>query len=177
MATGRGKKEEQRLQQEATTATNAWQPSELEKKLEANTLGFLNDWDSGKDVKDISGLQPYMNLFQNAKKGEAAEKLGGGILNLGNANSGMAEKMRQQVQLRQEESASGQLYDAANAAHAGATGVLAPQLMNLSENRLSGRAQLANQRYSNYLNRPKTPNPFLQLLGTGMQAAATAYAG
>lgn len=180
MGTSRGKekKREEVLQTQADTATAEWQPSELEKQQESRVSGFLKDWDSGKDVKDISFLRPFMNLFQGAKTGQAAEKLGAGALNLSGAGAGgMAEVMRQQNQLRKEEAASGQLYDSANGAYQYASGTLAPSLMGMSENRLSGKAQLANQRYNSYLNRPKTPSPWMQLLTSGIGAAGAAASG
>lgn len=175
---GKEKKREEVLEKQADTATAAWQPSELEKQQESRVSGFLKDWDAGKDVKDISFLRPYMNLFGGAKNNQAAEKLGSGALNLSGAGGGqMAEVMRQQNQLRKEEAASGQLYDSANGAYQYASGTLAPSLMGMSENRLSGKAQLANQRYTSYLGRPKQPNPWLQLLTSGIGAAGQAAAG
>lgn len=174
MGTGRGRKEEQRLKTEADQATAAWQPSELENIQNQRTVDFLKQWGKGDDVKDISYLNPYMDLFRNAKNGEAAEKLGAGALVMSNPNSGMAERMRQQNEMRQEENAAGQLYDSANSAYLNATGVIAPQLMQMNENRVAGKARLANDRYVAFFNRPKQAPWWQQMLNSAAQGASSA---
>ncbi|MEZ5427284.1 MAG: hypothetical protein R2747_13525 [Pyrinomonadaceae bacterium] len=169
----RGKKDERaQLKREADAATREWQPTALEQLQEQNTLTFLKDWDSGKDVKDIEGLRPYLNLYQNAAASQDAEKLGGGVFNLSGEGAGkMAEKMRSQNALRKEQAASGQLYDSANQAYSYASGVLTPSLIQTQEARNSGKASLANQRYQAFLNQPQSPNPWLQALGIGAGVA------
>lgn len=176
MGTGRAKKiREQKLETAADTAVNNWQPTELEKMQSDRVTGFLKDWDAGKDVKDISYLNPYMNLFEGAKNRRDSESLGGGLLNMSSDNAGtnnMAAAMREQNQFRREEEASGQLYNTANAAHGYASGTLAPSLMNMENQRMQGKAEMANRRYETYLGRPKSPNPVLQAIGLGLSAAS-----
>lgn len=171
MGTGRGKKRERELERKADVATQQVQPSELEKLQEKNVLDFIKQWQSGKDVKDIDALSPHLNLFNNAKESENVEKLGGGGFNLaGKEGAKVAGLVREQNALRKEQEAAGNLYNAANTAYGYATGSIAPRLMAAHENRVFGKAQLANNRYNAYLNRPQKPNPWLMAFGQVGQA-------
>ncbi|MCA1623182.1 MAG: hypothetical protein LC768_07120 [Acidobacteria bacterium] len=180
MGTKRGKNQqrETEVRNDATTAINNWQPSPIETTQNKRITTFLGDMDAGKDVKDIEYIRPYFNLFQGGVNNRNAERVGGGGLNLSGAGGGqMAEVMRQQNQLKKEEAAAGQLYNATNQAYQYASGALAPSLMQMNENRLAGKAQMANQNYQSFLNRPKQPSPWLQLLTAGIGAAGTAASG
>lgn len=179
MGTSRGKNKQELASREKQTqaAIQQWQPTELEKLQSDNTLNFLKDMQSGKDVKDISGVAPFMDLFNGAKNNQAAEKMGGGIMGAANGNaSGMATALAAQNQRRKEEAASGGLMNAVSSAYQNATQVLAPSLMGMAENRNAGRVNFFGQRESEARQLANRPNPWLQVLQSGMQAAGTAAA-
>jgi hypothetical protein len=174
--TKRRKAEKQReadLQKQSDAAVAAWKPSPLEEAQQKRVTGFLSDWDSGKDVSEIDYLRPYYNLYNNAAD-DTPDMAGEGLLGnnmLSGANGQVAGLIGKQLQSRRQQDASGQLYNAATAAHADATGSQIPFLVGTEQNRFAGKAGLADQRYMAYLNRPKK-TPFWQsLLLGGMQTA------
>jgi hypothetical protein len=178
MATGRGKKREQQLEQKADAQIAAWQPSPLEQQQTARTQKFLTDWDSGKDVGEIDALRPYMNLYNSSVNREQDERGIGamGFNDMTGGNGNMAAMVGEQLKARRQQQASGQLYNAANAAHADATGNQAQFLMGLSENRAAGKAGLVNNQLSAYYGRQKKPSIWETILGGAAQVGA-AYVG
>lgn len=174
MGTGRGKREEKNLQNQAQAQMDAWQPTAIENKDTADILQFKNDWSSGKDIKDIDYLKPYYNLFNSAKNRETDERGIGamGFNDLTGGSGQLAGLIGRQLQARNEQNASGQLYNAANQAHDAATNQ-GNFLTGVADNRAAGKAGLANQRYTAYLNRPHRPSFWEKLLAGGQQAAAS----
>lgn len=174
MATGRGKKEETNLQNQAQTAYNEYKPSALETKQNDRVTNFLSDMDSGKDVKDIDYLRPYYNLYNNAASDDFSGLSGVGLLGnnaLSGSNGQIAGVIGKQLASRRQQEASGDLYNAVNDAQTAATNE-GNYLINTEQNRMAGKAGLANERYTAYLNRPRKPSIWEQLLQGGMQAGA-----
>lgn len=176
MGSGRGRNERREDQAHATHVQQIqqWQPTPVETRQNERILGFINDVDSGKDVKDISYLKPYFNLYENAKGAQNAERMGSGALNLGGeGNANMVNRLREVHGERRAQDAAGQLSNAYNAAYADATGNQIPFLTGLSENRHAGKTGATGSLYSTILNRPRQQPFWQQLLMGGMQAAGT----
>lgn len=141
-------------------------------------IKFQDDWDSGKDIGEIDYVKPYVNLYNSAVNRQAGEEQGVGALGTNELTGGggkMGSLIGQQLASRRQQDASGQLYNAANEAYENAQGE-GDSLIATANNRLSGKAGLAEQRYTSYLNRPKKPSIWEQLLTGGMSAVGS-YAG
>jgi hypothetical protein len=182
MGTGRGaKKKEENLEREATAATNAWQATPFETEETARINKFRKQWDDGTDIGSMDYVKPYFNLYKSAINRDTDEQ-GVGVLGangLSGASGAQAGLIGQQLKARREQDASGQLYDAANEAYADSTGQ-GNVMAQMTGSRLAGKAGLANQRYTSYLNRPKKPSIWETLLMKtieGAGQAAGAYAG
>ncbi len=172
MGTGKGKKQETQLQQQAQQAYNEVKPSDYELYQKPLDLQLLKDLNSGKDVRDVEGLRWNLNLFNNA--GKDPDVSGQGLLGqnqLTGANSNMMGLIGQQLKARQEQENQGQLYnsviDAKNSAQDRSLG-----FAGMEGNRQMGRAELANNRYTAYLNRPRKPSFWENLLMGGLSAGA-----
>lgn len=87
MATSKGKKTENQLQQSASAAAAQIQPTPLENKLETMSLGFLNDMDAGKDVRDTKMMNPYLNLYDAASNDQQNDRRSNGIIDLAGQGS------------------------------------------------------------------------------------------
>lgn len=172
MGTGRGRREERRLQNEATAATNAVQPTPYERYQQPLDLQLLRDLDSGKDVSEIDGLRWSYNLFQNAGRDPDLE--GVGLLG-NNALAGGNQKqlglIAQQLKARERQQNEGLLYDSVQGARQGAM-ARSQGFAGMEDSRNRFRAEMANQRYSTYLNRPRQQSMWERLLLGGMQAGA-----
>lgn len=177
MGTGRGRKREQELERKADNAIAQIKPSPLEDLKNRRTIDFLKDWESGKDVRDIDYLKPYLNLYDEAV-GQSQNYAGEGLLGnnaLSGSNGQVAGLIGQQLADRRKQGAAGQLYNTANMAYMGANSD-ADNLINVENNRQMGRAGLINDQYTAYLGRQKKPSIWEQLLQGGMNVAAS-YAG
>lgn len=176
MGSSRGKTNRAR-EDAAYNATQAsiqqWQPSELEKKQNERVLGFINDVDSGKDVKDIKYVSPYFNLYNNAKNTQNQERLGSGALQLGSqSNPNYVARMREVNSERRQQEAAGQLSNAFNAAYSDATNQQIPFLTGLSEQRHAGKTQANSGLYQTLLHRPKQTPFWQQLVLAGISGGA-----
>jgi hypothetical protein len=183
MGSSRGKNStENNLSNQSQQAYDAWQPTALETKQNDRTIKFLDDWDSGKDIGEMDAVKPYFNLYNSAVNRDADEQ-GVGAMGFndltGGGNGKMAALVGEQLKSRRQQDASGQLYGAANQAYSDAQNE-GNVLSGMAEGRMAGKAGLAEQRYSAYLNRPRVPSIWEKLLLGGVQAAGqvgAAYAG
>ncbi len=178
MGTGRGKRQEETYRKDADAQIAAWQPTPIETKKNERVTKFLGDWDSGKDVSEMDYVKPYFNLYNSAVNRQQNEEQGVGALGTNQLTGGdgrMGGLIGKQIAARNQQDASGQLYNAANQAYEGATNE-GEFLINTSEGRAGNKAGLMQQRYTSYLNRPKKPSIWETLLQGGLQAGA-AYAG
>jgi hypothetical protein len=178
MSSSRGRQQETNLQNQAQAATNAAAVvNPLQQQQQDRILNFNNQWDSGTDVKDINYLKPYYNLYEGAARDTDPEAGGGLLANnlLSGANGRLATLIGEQQASRRKEAASGQLYDAANQAQQAATSE-GNVVAGADTAQRMGVANLANQRYTAYLDRPQRPSIWEQILGGAMNAGA-AYAG
>lgn len=172
IGTGRGRREETRLQNEATAATNAVQPTPYERYQQPLDLKLLQDLDSGKDVSEIDGLRWSYNLFQNA--GQDPELEGAGLLGnnaLAGGNQSQLGLIAKQIKARERQQNEGMLYDSVQDARAGAMG-RSQGFSGMEDSRNRFRAEMANQRYSTYLNRPRPQSAWERILLGGMSSAA-----
>ena len=149
------KKQEQLAQQQAedrklflqayekTTA-----PDPLEEKQRAGSLAFLDAVD-GKtapfDVTTTPGMAPYLDLYNHAKEGEAADaNTDTGLFQLGatGGNSGLVSRMREQNNLRRQERAAGDLSSAFAGKYAEVTGNTIPFLLRYKQARDQGTTNM-----------------------------------
>lgn len=176
----RGKQDQQQqdnLNAQAQTATDSIAPSAYEQYQQPQDLNTLQQLDSGADVSNIDGLRWTANLYNNRNKGfddKGVGLLGNNQLS-GNGNSQMLGAINEQEKARNDQEASGQLYNAVGQERQNALD-RSQGFASQDDNRNFAKAGLANQRYSTFLNRPQRPSLFSQLLGGGMNAAA-AYVG
>ncbi len=171
MATSRGKKQENFLQNQQQSTFDAIKPTPVEDKLSANTLNFLNDADGGKDIRDIAGMKPFLNLYDSATGQQADERQSNGILNLANPNPQAANALKSYYSYKRQQDAAGQVENAYNQSYANYTGQIAPMLINSANGRQMGKAQLAQQQYQAYLARPQQPSWFDRISKLAMGGA------
>lgn len=196
MGTKKKSKENDLANQQSMWSNAAYQqylkslePSELEKRLSADALQFLDDT-SGKngpmDITKVQGMSPYLDLFNRAKSRGGEERYGTGALALAGENSGgWGKLLKQHSQMRREEEAGGQLSNAFAMRNAEVRGSALP-LANMYNQRNQAGAQTAlggmGQAGNTWMGfRQTQKQPFWQqLLMGGMQAAggmASAYMG
>jgi hypothetical protein len=178
MGSGRGKKNEQAALQTAQTAYKEYTPDPLEEMRKKRTMKFLGDFDSGKDVKDMEALSPFLNLYNNAKNSQSNQQIGRGVVALGRSGNTDAQvsDLDKYVQAQREQDASGMLYDAANEGYQNAVNE-SQNLINIDQTRKANRAGIANQMYGIQLNRPKQKPLWERLLGIGASAGSTIAGG
>jgi hypothetical protein len=116
-------------------------PDPLEERRRADALAFL-DTVEGKDrpfdVRDTPGLSPYLNLYERAKEGEAADaNTDTGLFQLGatGGSPSLIARMREQNRMRREERAAGDLASAFAGRYAEVTGNTVPFLMRYKQGR------------------------------------------
>jgi hypothetical protein len=178
--TGSGKKKEQQLQNTTQTyIQQAAQPTEMQTALDKHNKAVIEGLDSGKDVKDISELSPYYNLYNNSIN-DNQDYAGEGLLSaneLSGGNSGQLGLIGKQLNARRKQQAQGDLYNAVQGARNDATtgGMWSA---NLTNQRNLGVAGLEDNLYNQYLNRPNRPGLFSQIMqgvtaigGTGAMMA------
>lgn len=173
------------LAQQNALLAKAQEPSELQKRLDAEAIGFLDDT-SGKngpfDVTKTTGMSPYLGLYDAAKKGQNEERFGEGALTLAGENAGgWGKLMKQQRQMQREQDAGGQLTNAFAMKNAEVRGSALP-LMQLSQNRSMGVAGLASNNTQNagnmWMGYRQTQRPsFWSQLALGVVGAAGNAAG
>lgn len=167
------KAQEKQYQQEADVQIQNIKPTAFEDYYNKRNLALLQDLDSGKDVKDISGLSAYYNLYNNAAK-DQPEMAGEGLLSnnqLAGGNGQLAGLIGKQLQSRRQQDASGALYNAVQGARgeAVAGGQWGAQMDNTRNIAKSG---ILNDRYNSFANRRKQPGFWERLLTGGIQAGA-----
>lgn len=174
MGSGRGRKAEDKAEARSEQAYQQYTPSPLEEKRNARTMKFLDDFEGGKDVKDIDAVRPYYDLFQNAKNSQKNQMIGRGVVALGrngNADSQVSD-LDKYVQAQREQDAAGMLYGATNQAYGDALGE-SQYLIGVDQQRKAGRAGLAANMYQTVLHRPERKPLWERLLGMGVGAGAT----
>jgi len=172
MGTGRGNNQERTLQTQANQAQAQIQPSLYQQYQQPKDLKLLQDLDSGQDVKDIEGLRWSYNLFQNA--GKDPDVSGLGLLGnnaLSGTNSKMLGVVSEQLKKRERQENEGLLYDSVQDAREGAMR-RSQGFAEGDDSRNFGRANLANQRYTAYLNRPQQPSLLSSIIGGAAQVGA-----
>lgn len=174
MGSGRGNNsQETNLQNQAQAATNAIQPSEFETYWNTRNMNLLKGLDSGKDVKDIAELAPHLDLY-NSSVANNQNYAGEGLLApnaLSGGNAAQLGLISKQIADRRQTQAAGDLYNGVQDARSAATAG-GQWGAELADRRNISKADITNQRYTAYLNRPKK-TPFWQsLLLGGMQAGA-----
>lgn len=182
MGTGSGKdkKREQELQRKADTAAQQInKPSEYELYQKPLDLGFLKDLNSGKDVRNIDQLRWNLDLFNNAQKDP--DMAGQGLLGnnqLTGANSNIMGVVGQQIKARQEQQNQGNLYNSVMDSKADTERRLG-YFSDAEASRNARYADVTGSMYTSFLNRPKKPSIWSQILGGAAQvgsAAITAFA-
>lgn len=177
MGSHRGQKQEDQFNQQAQAAqATAAQINPLQEQRQKAIGGFWGDLSSGKDVKDISYLSPYYNLYNNSVNNNQ-ELYGEGLLGKDNQLAGAGGQMTgaigKQLAARKQQQASGDLYNATQGAYQGSVAEGAG-IADADTSQRMAIANLANQRYSTYLNRPRTPSFWEKMLTGFAQGAGTA---
>lgn len=131
--------EDRRLFMEMFSKANA--PDPLEERRRASSLAFL-DAVEGKegpfDVTKTPGMEPYLDLYNRAKEGEAVDaNTDTGVLQLGTTGGSpnLIARMREQSKMRREERAAGDLSNAFAGKYAEVTGNTIPFLMRHKQGR------------------------------------------
>ncbi len=177
MGSSRGKQKENKAEARVDQAYAEYKPSPLEEMRTKRTMKFLQDFEGGKDVKDIEALSPYLNLFNNAKNSQSNQMVGRGAVAL--ANPGAANQVSdldKYVQAQREQDASGMLYNAANEGYQDAVSE-SGALMNMDQQRKAGRLGFANQQYHTVMNRPQRIPLWERLLKIGASAGTSIASG
>lgn len=175
IGSNRGKKNEAQALQTAQTAYQEYKPSPLEERRTARTMKFLDDFEGGKDVKDIEALSPFLNLYNNSKNSQSNQMIGKGVVALGqnpNADSQVSD-LQKYVNAQREQDASGMLYNAANEGYQNAVNE-GQNLINVDQTRKANRAGIANQMYQIQVGRPKQKPLWERILGYTIQAGQAA---
>lgn len=183
MGRGNGKAQEQALQQQAlqqqaafnSALTKAETPDPLTQRLR-DYAGKVLDWKDGKDGPvDVRQFpdQTAMSLYDDAKKVTDAGRVGKGYGTLSDgANPSFSAALDKENNLKRGEFASGMLEDYVNNAITGATGEAASLGAGADATNMAIAGMLnsdynsAQNRYVNYLMRPKQPS-FLKQLALG----------
>lgn len=174
--TGRGKekKREAELEKKADAAVAQIQPSQYQLYQQPKDLATLNAWDAGTDVKNIDAFRGHLDLFNNANVGDE-DLVGAGLLGnnqLAGSNSQQLGLIAQQIKARREQQNQGNLYNAINSAVSDTRGRLGGFAQG-DDARNIQRADITNQRYTQYMNRPKKPSIWEQVLGGALQTAGS----
>jgi hypothetical protein len=189
---------QERLRQQETQAaareerllSAAERPDPLAERQRSRILRIL-DWDEGtgsfegrpRNVEEMPGIEPYLDLYRNASERSAGERMGRGVISLGTEmqNPELAGRIREQQDVERQQQAAGQLEGAVTANLADATGSVLPyaqleqsRAMNLA-NMASGNAASARDAYIQMLTRPRRPG-FLSQLAMGMVGGLSSVA-
>jgi hypothetical protein len=177
MGGDRGKRQEESYRKDADAARAAVVESPLEKQIRERAENFFTQAKGSGGIESIDALKPYLDLYKGATSAQKNDRQSTGILNLARGgNSAQSQAYDTYMQYKRQQDAAGQLENAYNATNADMTG----QGMNLAQmanSRNMGKAGLAQQAYSTYLNRPKAPPLWQQIAGVamgGLSAAGTA---
>lgn len=156
---GGNKKQKRREDEQYRRAVEAqnkiYEKSPLEKKLEQRSLDILNFQESGKDIRDLGAMSPYIRMGEAALERGNRERMGTGALRLGdNGASGYTDQLKE---LRQKEMAQDYgvgLENAYAGVHAEALGSALP-LAQLDQSRRNTGFSAASGMYGTILNRPQ----------------------
>jgi hypothetical protein len=167
----------------ATTERNqsvaaARTPSPLEQYQDDRTLKTLQSLDNAKDVSEINGIAPYIDLF-NRSRGGQQHNVGNFAFGQQYADPNLLAQQNQDRQGERETNASGMLEDAVAGIRSEATGSVLP-LSQLSLSRSMGVLNSADNRFGNAQSAANQPPWWMPLalggLGGGSSAAG-AYLG
>ena len=169
------------LQNNAVAAQNtAAQVNPLQAQRQAAIQGFWGDMASGKDVKDIGYLSPYYNLYNDSQANAQNQNYGEGLLGKDNVLAGgsgqIAGVVGKQLAARNQQQAAGDLYNATQNAY-GSSVAEGQGIADADTQQRLAIANLAENRYSSYLNRPRTPSFWERMLTGGVTGASAAAAG
>lgn len=123
-------------------------PDPLEERKRASSLAFLDSVE-GKagpfDVIKTPGMEPYLNLYEHAKAGEAADaNTDTGMFQLGasGGSPNLIARMRDQSNTRKQERAAGDLSEAFAGKYAEVSGNTIPFLMKYRQGQNMGMADM-----------------------------------
>src|SRR6266536_470970 len=155
-------------------------PSALEQAKEAEQTGFLQQTPSPDfDITKVSGMSPYMNLFNRAKANDLSSEtpLPSGATWGGATNTGLSQALAAQGARGREQEAAGGLEQAFGAKNAAMRGETLPFLAYQQQRNLSLMDALNNRSlnlYGLYGRSITTPSVFTQFM---MNAANNAARG
>lgn len=156
------------------TAPKPVEASPMQNLLDTRYSNILTGLSSGKDVKDIKELAPELNLY-NSSIANNQDYAGEGLLSpnaLSGGNANQLGLISKQIKDRRQQQASGDLYNSVqNAQHEAETG--GQWSAQMADRRNLSNAEMQNQRYTAYLNRPKK-TPFWQQVLKGAMGGASA---
>lgn len=150
---------------EATPAPPV-QASASQTLLDTRNRNLLTGLSSGKDVRDISELSPYLNLYDSSVK-DNTDYSGDGLLSTNELSGGNSQQLgliSKQIAARNKQQAQGDLYNSVQNAQDAATSGL-EWGAGMDQNRELGNAGMANQRYTAWVGRPKPPSIWQTILG------------
>ena len=155
----------------------AQKPSELEQMQQRRSMDFIRAYDApGKDVTQLPGLSPYIQIGRAAQERAQRQRMGSGALNLtGVGSEGYAAKLREQYNQEQGQNFGSGLENAVAGRYAEATGSILP-LAQLNQGRTMGILGSTQQREGSYLNAPRE-TPFWQTLTMGAVQGAAGILG
>jgi hypothetical protein len=167
----------------ATTERNqsvaaARTPSPLEQYQDDRTLKTLQSLDNAKDVSEINGIAPYIDLF-NRSRGGQQHNVGNFAFGQQYADPNLLAQQNQDRQGERETNASGMLEDAVAGIRSEATGSVLP-LSQLSLSRSMGVLNSADNRFGNAQSAANQPPWYLPLITAaigGGSSALGAYLG
>ena len=171
MGSGRGR--EQQYTNTANADAAAIQPSAAETAANARLNLFNSQVASGRDIKDISAINPYYQIYQGAVGQQNADRQGtGGTFNLARGgNSKQAENYLTQANLRKQQDAAGQLSEAYSATNADLNNQ-GFQYAQLANNRNLGKASLSQNALRSYLDTHQSGlQTFMQFANLGINGA------
>lgn len=170
------KKIQEDLRTNAATTSASIQPTEFEKLKSDQAINFINQSQGSGGIEGIDALKPYLNLYNSAISDQKADRQSNGILNLARGgNPAQAQALDTYMKYKRQQDAAGNLENAYNATNADLTGQ-GFNLAQMANSRNLGKASLAQQAYSTYLNRPKTPGVLDRILQFGQLAVQGASA-
>jgi hypothetical protein len=137
------KKQEVALQHSAEADRAAIQPSQAEIDANARTHQFNQQVDSGADIKDITALNPYYQIYQGALSQQQDDRHSNGIIDLARGgNPAQAQAYDTYMKYKRQQDAAGGLQQAFSAANVSASGANKgfPVAAGASEDLFGGQA-------------------------------------
>jgi hypothetical protein len=175
--------QQQALTQQQQFFTQAAAPDPLTERLRASRLEWLDATEgrSGPlDVSKLKGMAPYLDLYNRGRAKREGERVGIGALQMGvqGQNPELAARIAEQRSTEREQESAGAFENAFRLKNAEMTDSVMPLIgMQTSKDMglaslASGNSNAAQDRYLQYLLRPRRQPFWQQALMGGMQAGA-----